>query len=155
MWHTNKGFTLLELLVVILMIGILSAIAVPQYRRAVERSKVGEALTMLRAISDSCERFAWEHQWDTCQQAVNSNVESRKVRFRKLDIIAKGTYSNDGMKLTTKNFVYALPSNGSSAITATIQTGTYKDKQIVLTGRTFSCVPTGGCAGLGEETWNK
>ena len=54
----NKGFTLIEILMVVLIIGILAAIAMPKYITAVDKAKMARYETMVKSISDARRRLA-------------------------------------------------------------------------------------------------
>jgi len=54
--HTNKnakGFTLIELMIVVVIIGILAAIAMPQYNKYVARTQVAEAFALLGPVKQA------------------------------------------------------------------------------------------------------
>ena len=44
-----KGFTLIEVLTTVVIIGVLASIAMPMYMRAVERSRATEAMAAVKA----------------------------------------------------------------------------------------------------------
>ncbi len=90
-----KGFTLIELLVVVLIIGVLTAAAMPAYQKAVERSRMVEAVNLLDSIAQAQERRYM-------------NVNRYSLDFRGLGVAPKGA---SGPTFCTKGAVSA----GSSA----------------------------------------
>lgn len=52
-----KGFTLIELLVVVLIIGILSSVALPQYQKAVKKTRLMRLAPLIKAMADAEEAY--------------------------------------------------------------------------------------------------
>jgi len=57
----QKGFTLLELMVVLIILGVLVSLGMPQYAIAVEKARTAEAISLLGAIRSAQLRYAEEH----------------------------------------------------------------------------------------------
>ena len=102
-----KGFTLVELLVVVLIIGVLSAVALPQYRTSAEKARMTEAITNLRAIAEAQDGF--HHLNDRFANAYE---------MEKLDVEIPGAiYDNQNSRLykrvSTKYFMYSPDADGT------------------------------------------
>jgi len=55
---TQKGFTLIELMIVVAIIGILAAVAIPAYSDYLKRAQVTEAIGLMGGLKGPTEEFA-------------------------------------------------------------------------------------------------
>lgn len=99
----RSGFTLIELLVVVLIIGILASVALPQYRLAVEKSKIAEAQIVQNKIMQN---------WRECNQLMPGQCDETAVLL--LDTGLK--MSPDGSFGEGKYFMYAPTMYGLIAV---------------------------------------
>ena len=76
----KKAFTLLELLVVVLIIGILAGIALPQYQQATYKAKYATVLPMVRAVGNAMERYYLLHStYPTRINDIDISLESNDI----------------------------------------------------------------------------
>jgi prepilin-type N-terminal cleavage/methylation domain-containing protein len=60
-WHEERGFTLIEILVVVLIIGVLAGIAIPLFLSQTSKATDASAKELARAGAQAAETYATDH----------------------------------------------------------------------------------------------
>lgn len=123
----RKGFTLIELIVVIIVIGILATIAVPQYMRATERAKGGKARHALGVVASAEKMYRADRDTYTNAAAGNLNDSTSLGAYVEMADIDTDSTSGTGDWIITA----AGAVNGFTA-TATRRRGPNNNETITL-----------------------
>lgn len=119
---TDRGFTLIELLVVITIIGILAAIALPNYIKAKDKAKEAEVKANCHTIQIALERYATDHSGAYPRYILGGDTRGWDIRSgcRAVTGIPLGNECNTGSiphewpmrdPLIHFNYVYSYPNN--------------------------------------------
>ncbi|HEX6750522.1 MAG TPA: prepilin-type N-terminal cleavage/methylation domain-containing protein [Longimicrobium sp.] len=114
--RNSKGFTLIELMIVVVIIGILAALAIPRFTQASARAKEKEADGILKQIY-------------TLENAYYANNGTWATTDANLQTVGWDTNTTLGLKN------YAAPSISGPPITMTKTGSGYCDRTITATGQ--------------------
>jgi type IV pilus assembly protein PilA len=92
--QVQKGFTLIELMIVVAIIGILAAIAIPAYQDYTIRSQVSEGLNLAGAVKAAvAETYAQTGEWPTTLADIGIDAVNRPSGkyVESVDIVNPGT----------------------------------------------------------------
>ena len=80
MKHLQKGFTLIELMIVVAIIGILAAVAIPAYQDYIARSQVSEGVSLTAGgKTPLAEYFNDKGSWPAAASDVMGNLAGKYV----------------------------------------------------------------------------
>lgn len=142
----KSAFTLIELLVVVLIIGILASIALPQYTKAVEKSRIAEAKIMLRALYENKQ---------LCKLELGETSDECRYVFDHASIALPGAVYTEGCPenscVSGKDWVYSVDEGDGTVYAYRAVNGDISDYHYYLTleeDGTVSCTNYGSAAAL-------
>ncbi|PTB33202.1 pilin [Photobacterium phosphoreum] len=128
----QQGFTLIELMIVVAVIGVLSAIAIPQYQKYVAKAEVASVLSTMTGIKTNLEAFIVENGRFPTGAA---DSDEKPVDLGAPEVMPLGTFTlNPGTKdAGTLNLLF-----GSDNVNALLQGDNLTLTRVATTG-TWTC----------------
>ncbi|MBD1572732.1 pilin [Vibrio sp. S17_S38] len=140
----QQGFTLIELMIVVAVIGVLAAIAMPQYQKYIAKSEVASVLASLTGVKTNVEAY-------TVENGVFPNSASSADELGiPVITLADLTYAQNGVEIKAVGAVDAgtitvkfAPTGGNASALVAAQSLVLT--RITKTGQ-WKCAPSSGAS---------
>jgi type IV pilus assembly protein PilE len=91
----QKGFTLIELMVVVSILGVIAAIAIPSYNETVRKGRRSDAKVTLMKVAQNLERCFSEHNsYQVASGCINHNNTTSEEGFYTITTTQNATSFN-------------------------------------------------------------
>ncbi len=109
----HKGFTLVELMITVVIVGILASVAIPLYQANVKRAKAAEADAILGTIRTALRVYYAENgSYPTATDVYPWNVSGLEIDSA--DVIGK-YFPATAFKLTSSSTSYTIKATGTGS----------------------------------------
>lgn len=77
----KRGFTLIDVLIAVAIVGLLSAIAFPSYQESIRKARRAEVKTMLMQLMQQQERYYMQHTSYIAFSAASTSADAKKFKW--------------------------------------------------------------------------